>query len=129
MRAADFVIGRSGHPYLNRWWVIPRNRYFNVYLHQIIQDDDDRAMHDHPWINCSIILKGAYREHTPSGSYLRKRGSVTFRRAVAIHRLTIADGPVGHYSLPVRLFVNGDSTVRRVGGTGANSWIRAMLDK
>lgn len=61
-RAADFQIGGADNPYCNRWWVIPRNRWFNVYLHQFLRDDDDRALHDHPWPNCSIVLRGAYRE-------------------------------------------------------------------
>jgi hypothetical protein len=61
MRDPDFVIGRAGRPYLRRWWVIPRNRWFNIYLQEILQDDDDRALHDHPWVNCSIILRGSYQ--------------------------------------------------------------------
>jgi hypothetical protein len=77
---------------LRRWWIIPRNRLFNIYLHQILRSDDDRALHDHPWINCSIILKGRYMEVTPANSFMRRRWSVTFRRAVAAHRLVIARG-------------------------------------
>ena len=26
-----------------------RNKIFNIYLHQIIRSDDDRALHDHPY--------------------------------------------------------------------------------
>ena len=44
MRDPDFVIGRPGKPYLLRWWVIQRNRWFNIYLHQILENDDDRAL-------------------------------------------------------------------------------------
>lgn len=62
MREPDFVIGEKGNPYLLRWWIIPRNRWFNVYLHKILRDYDDRALHDHPWWNVSIVLRGAYRE-------------------------------------------------------------------
>lgn len=47
-RAPDFYIGGNANPYLLRWWVIPRNRFFNVYLHKFLRDDDDRALHDHP---------------------------------------------------------------------------------
>ena len=93
-RPPDFIIGRAGHAYMNRWWIIPRNRWFNIYLHEIVRDDDDRAMHDHPWANCSIILRGSYLEMTPKGEYVRKRGSIVFRRAIAIHRLVVLEGPV-----------------------------------
>jgi len=88
-RPPDFVIGDD---YLCRWWLIPRNRWLNIYLHHIKQSDDDRALHDHPWANVSIILKGSYREQTPSGIFFRPRWSVIFRRATTRHRLLIKNG-------------------------------------
>ena len=92
-RKPDFVIGRSGvREYLRRWWVIPRNRWFNIYLHHILHDDDDRALHDHPWINCSVILKGQYMEVTPHGRFLRRRWWPILRRPTAAHRLELIDG-------------------------------------
>ena len=45
-----------------RWYLIPRNRWLNVYLHKILRDDDDRALHDHPWRSFSIYLRGSVRE-------------------------------------------------------------------
>lgn len=60
-RKPDFVIGDLSNPYLLRWWVIPRNRFFNVYLHKFLRDDDDRALHDHPWWSMSIILSSTLR--------------------------------------------------------------------
>lgn len=91
MRDPDFVIGRPGKPYLLRWWVIQRNRWFNIYLHQILENDDDRALHDHPWVNCSIILSGQYREVTPRGTFVRRKWWPIFRRSVAAHRLELID--------------------------------------
>jgi hypothetical protein len=58
------VIGGTERPYMRRWWVLPRNRFLNVYLHQFLRSDDDRALHDHPWANCSVLLRGEYTEHT-----------------------------------------------------------------
>ena len=63
-REPDFIIGGADNPYLKRWWLIPRNRFFNVYLHVFFRSDDDRALHDHPWSNLSFILAGGYTEHT-----------------------------------------------------------------
>lgn len=88
----DFVVGAgaAGGPYLNRWFLTPwrnwqtrvrqraseqptrRNRAIawacnllpNLYLHQFLRDDDDRALHDHPSWAVSFILAGAYIEHT-----------------------------------------------------------------
>lgn len=63
-RAPDFIIGGQADPYLLRWWLLPRNPVFNVYLHCFKRSDDDRALHDHPWSNLSILLRGRYIEHT-----------------------------------------------------------------
>ena len=96
-RAPDFIIGGHDNPYMLRWWVIPRNRLFNIYLHQILRDDDDRALHDHPWVNCSILLEGSYVEHTIAAGgihvrKIRKAGAVVLRRATAAHRLELVAG-------------------------------------
>jgi hypothetical protein len=98
-RAPDFVIGGAERPYLLRWWLIPRNRLFNVYLHCFMRSDDDRALHDHPWANCSIVLRGAYTEHTiDAGGIQRRRvinaGSVRLRLSGRFaHRIELHDGP------------------------------------
>lgn len=78
-RPPDFVIGGHERPYLLRWWVIPRNPVFNIYLHQFRRSDDDRALHDHPWLfNASWLLSGEYVEHTIKAGGLLVR---TRRRA------------------------------------------------
>lgn len=110
--APDFVIGDD---YLIRWWLIPRNRFFNVYLHAICRDDDDRALHDHPWFNVSYILSGAYLEITPAGEFRRQPGDVVLRRPKYVHRLVVADGPVWS------LFITGPR-VREWGFWCPNGW-------
>ena len=89
MRKPDFVIGKPEDPYLRRWWILPRNRFFNIYLHHIMKSDDDRALHDNPWWNVSIILKGGYLEIMPQKMLVRWAGDVIFRRANAAHRLVL----------------------------------------
>lgn len=89
-REPDFYIGGKENPYLLRWWVIPRNRVFNIYLHKFLRDDDDRALHDHPWVSLSIILRGGYLEHLPGGIVKRRYpGMVVFRRAKHAHRIEL----------------------------------------
>lgn len=92
LRGPDFRIGEEADPYLERWWLVPRNRWFNIYLHHILHDDTDRALHDHPWWNLTLILHGGYREVTPKGERLRRRGQFIFRRARALHRLVVGEG-------------------------------------
>jgi hypothetical protein len=99
MRPPDFIIGGKNDPYLERWYVIPRNRLFNVYLHHFLRGDDDRALHDHPWISLSIILRGEYTEHTiAQGGIHRKEilrvGDKRFRASGRLaHRIELHAGP------------------------------------
>lgn len=53
---------RIGHDYMLRWFVIPRNRHCNIYLHQFQHDDDARGLHDHPWWSVSFLLWGKLAE-------------------------------------------------------------------
>lgn len=106
-RPFDFRIGEPEAPYMLRWWVLPRNKLFNIYLHRVLRSDDDRALHDHPWWNVSIIVRGAYDEHTiaAGGIHIRRRrsaGSVVLRRARAAHRLEVIPGVKA-----VTLFITG----------------------
>lgn len=88
-REPDFIIGDN---YLRRWWVVPRNRQCNVYLHETLHSDEDRALHDHPWDNISFLIEGSYIEITPEGEFLRRAGETISRQATAAHRLVIPDG-------------------------------------
>lgn len=88
-RPPDFIIGTPEKPYLLRWWVIPRNPIFNIYLHKFLRSDDDRALHDHPWFNVSIILDGWYVEITPKGRFLRQQGHRVWRSPWAAHRVQL----------------------------------------
>lgn len=96
-REPDFLIGGADDPYIRRWWVIPRNRWFNLYLHEILRSDDDRALHDHPWLNASILVHGCYFEHRIEAGGIHRRvlrwaGQVVFRRARTAHRLEVIPG-------------------------------------
>lgn len=105
-RPPDFIIGGRENPYLLRWYLLPRNPFFNVYLHRFLRSDDDRALHDHPWTNLSVILEGSYTEHTilAGGIHkrtLRKAGDIVLRRAKSAHRIELSHGPC------TTLFVTG----------------------
>ena len=113
-RPPDFIINGD---YLLRWWIIPRNKRFNIYLHCIARDDDDRALHDHPWWNVSVILRGAYREHMPGGaSRILRPGRIVWRPATSLHRLEVVHGPVW------TLFITGPR-VREWGFACPQGWV------
>ena len=98
-REPDFVIGGAEKPYLLRWFVIPRNRIFNVYVHRFLRSDDDRALHCHPWMNASILLRGEYAEHTIAQGGVAQcarlvAGDVRVRWSGRLaHRIELTDGP------------------------------------
>lgn len=94
----DFVIGEPDAPYMHRWYVIPRNKFFNVYLHHVLRSDDDRALHSHPWLaNLSLIIDNSYVEHTIAAGGVNYRktynaGAIKIRGNSA-HRLELNNGP------------------------------------
>lgn len=107
--APDVIIGND---YLWRWWILPRNPLFNIYLHKIMRSDDARALHDHPWRNVSIVLSGTLREvvlvdsallvaRNPDGESFegeeqtqisRFPGEFVFRHARSPHRIVVTPG-------------------------------------
>lgn len=89
-RKPDFIVGSLDNPYLYRWYIIPRNCLFNIYLHKFLRDDDERALHDHPWVSLSIILKTGYLEYLPGSRYKRRNpGKFVFRKATQAHRIKL----------------------------------------
>lgn len=92
-RPPDFTILQGDRPYLMRWFVIPHNRFMNVYLHLFVHSDDDRALHDHPWANLSYLLVGTYIEHRlGQDAVARYAGDIVARRATAAHRIELTEG-------------------------------------
>lgn len=94
-----------GNDYVHRWMLLPkRNRlskFFNVYIHLFMQDDEDGALHDHEPDNCSLILSGSYIEQfhakpleIAEGRYavrevVRRQGDIVFRMAQTPHRICL----------------------------------------
>lgn len=115
-RDADLTIGPPGDVYLRRWHVIPRNGLLNIFLHQFLRSDDPRALHDHPYANISIILRGFYIEVMPDRRIARFRFRPIFRSASAAHRIELVGGrPVWS------LFITGPH-VREWGFHCPNGW-------
>lgn len=87
---------RNGILHVNmvRYYLI-KSRYFEVYFHQFI-DDDESVLHDHPWSFLTIILSGGYDEELSDGTMRHLGpGRVVFRDAAHRHRVLIADRLTG----------------------------------
>ncbi|NLC61606.1 MAG: hypothetical protein GX761_10055 [Gammaproteobacteria bacterium] len=135
-REPDFIVGADniGGPYLRRWYVTPWRRWQtalrnraqarptainraaaraigwlpNLYVHQFLRDDDDRALHDHPSWAASLILEGYYIEHTIAAGGIHHRqefhaGALRFLPTSHAHRI----------ELPRLIVDNGDPVVRK----------------
>lgn len=75
-----------------RWRMLPHNDWWNVYLHRFRHDDEDRALHDHPWASMSILLAGVLIEHRRRGARMILPWLPTFRGAREPHRLEVPTG-------------------------------------
>ena len=102
-RPPDLIIGEPDAPYLRRWHILPRNRWVNIYVHQFLKSDDARALHDHSYLNASVILCGVYKEYFAGGRYrFRFPGNIILRRPSTPHRVELL------FDIPVwTLFVTG----------------------
>ena len=62
-REPDFEVIRGGDRkvYLRRWWLIPRNDDGNLYLHNMLADDDE-ILHDHMYESWSLVLTPGLEE-------------------------------------------------------------------
>jgi len=95
-RPPDIVIGKTR--FLNRWYIVPRNPLFNIYLHEWVGSDDDRALHDHPWWSFSWILgpHGLVEEYAKD-HYITRRailpGTRVWRSPTFRHRIIAARVP------------------------------------
>lgn len=150
-RPPDFCIGPEGDHYLRRWHVRstkgPKGKdlRWNVYLHEFLRDDNDEALHDHPYASCSIILANGYKEvmftRTPlTDTYLgvrvfrvegdprnykempRRPGQLVFRAAIDAHRVVLNHDAVGHQVRAISLFIIGPR-VRTWGFYCLKGWI------
>lgn len=93
-RDPDFVIGDPNDPYLLRWWLTERTEDGNcLYYHRFLRDDDDRALHNHPWPSFSIVVRGTLREITDDGENIYSAGDTVFRTADHSHRMIVLEKP------------------------------------
>jgi len=112
------ISGLDGGEYLLRRYLVPRNRYFNIYLHQFLDSDDDRALHDHPWVSVSILLKGELIEHLPNGDrQMIRRGRVIYRSPTYLHRIELPENQSA-----TTLFITGP-VVRKWGFVCPRGWM------
>ena len=112
------ITGLDGSDYLIRRYLLPRNKFLNIYLHKFLGSDDDRALHDHPWYSISCVLKGRLIEHRSDGSTREiRRGKIAIRSPRFQHRIELPGGETAK-----TLFITGP-VVRTWGFVCPQGWI------
>ena len=101
---------KIGVGYLTRMPLLPKNRWFNMFLH-VYRGPDDRTygLHDHPWNSLSIRLWGSYLtehhdpfpDHHSNGFGRRVLPRIVRRGPREAHAIATGDWPV------VTLFITG----------------------
>ena len=105
-----------------RRWVLLRTPWLQVVVHQILKADPP-GLHDHPWWNVSVVLRGKLYENRADDARILTPGCVVFRRATDGHKLTPLGGPVW------TLFITGRA--RRLWGyrrTNPDRWVPWPLE-
>lgn len=82
------IVLDDGELYLERYHLVDTHDV-QIRIHHWHTGDDDRALHDHPWPNCTTVLAGRLREHTPDGVTELRVGDVVTRAARHPHRIEL----------------------------------------
>lgn len=103
MRTPYSPIIKDGVLYMDRFWLFnpypdsgasgadrPRWQFpISIRIHHIVQPDQDRDMHDHPWNARTIILRGVYEEQRAGEkTYFRCPGDTASLQFGEYHRIT-----------------------------------------
>lgn len=83
----DCPEGKVGQPLMTRYFIF-RRKAFAVFLHHFHRSDLDE-FHDHPWTFVTFLATSGYREHTPAGTFWRRRLSILYRPAEYQHFVEI----------------------------------------
>ena len=110
-----------GKPYLHRWKAIRIYGIFNVYIHKFVDDDEKRALHDHPWPSFSLIVQGTMYEHTKDDMEILVEGDTKYRPAKFTHRLEIE--AYSSDDFPITIFITGPK-IRAWGFHTEDGWVQ-----
>ena len=80
-------------PWMARYYILFRKRPrwfpFNIFIHEMINNDHGEGVHNHTCPYITIIIKGGYWETTSKGKFWRPSGHIGFRSADHFHRVDL----------------------------------------
>ena len=99
-------------PWMARYYLLLRQRPrwfpFNVFLHEMLDNDHGDGVHNHTCPFITIVLHGGYWETLADGRHWRPPGYIGFRSANTLHRVDLEPGV-----RPITLFISGPFGLRR----------------
>ena len=102
---------KEAKPWMNRFYLIFRNRPkwfpFNILIHEMLDNDHGKGVHNHLCPYMTIIIKDGYWETTKKGKFWRKPGYIGFRSANEFHRVDLEPN-----TKPITIFVPGPFGLR-----------------
>lgn len=72
-------------------WRITETKFYQAYLHKYGAPDYGRHLHNHPWWNITIVLKGRILERLEEKEVELTEGSVVIRSANTFHKIVEVD--------------------------------------
>lgn len=111
----DRILDVDGQPYIDRYHLV-YTPAFGARFHHWLGSDDQRARHDHPWDNVTIVLAGELLEHIGSDTRRLAKGAVVARNAISPHRIDLVGDDAW------TLFVTGP-VLRRWGFHTDQGWV------
>ena len=99
-------------PWMNRYYLLFKKRPkwfpFNIFIHEMLDDDHGEGVHNHLCPYITIVLKDGYWETLSSGRHWRKPGYIGFRSANTLHRVDLKSG-----TKPLTIFISGPFGLRK----------------
>ena len=99
-------------PWMNRYYVLFKNRPkwfpFNIIVHEMLDDDHGKGVHNHMCPYITIVLKDGYWETLSDGKHWRPPGYIGFRSADDFHRVNLKPG-----TKPLTIFIPGPFGFRK----------------
>lgn len=100
MKLIKEIRSKDGVLHFKRWRLL-KAPWFEIYIHGIYKEDQDKYLHNHPWKIWTMILKGGYFEELHNGEHrLRAFGHMAYAKTSDFHKIQkMRDVPT--YSLAI----------------------------
>ena len=97
---------------MNRYYLLFKQRPkwipFNIIIHEMLDDDHGKGVHNHACPYITIVIKDGYWETLDKGRYWRSPGYIGFRSADNLHRVDLKPG-----TKPLTIFIPGPFGLRK----------------